>query len=95
MKRLLQLFPAAAVLIGANLLAPQPAFAFPTCEQEISIRCSGHDVQGRGRLDIYYDSYAECVAAETPAQCGASLSFNPPDSRLETQAVPPRFNAKG
>lgn len=69
MRKLLYAIPAATIVATA-LFAPQPAFALPTCEQEISIRCHGYNVQGRPRLDIYYNSYEECVAAETPAQCG-------------------------
>jgi hypothetical protein len=55
------------VLVG---FAPQPAVALPTCEQEVRIRCSGNSVQGRGRLDIYYNSFEECVATEQPLRCG-------------------------
>lgn len=48
-----------------------PARAMPTCEQEVEIRCSGYDVAGRPRLDIYYSSYDECVERETAMRCTA------------------------
>ena len=70
MKKLLYKITAGAVVVSIGMMvAPQPAFAIPTCEQEMSIRCSGYSVQGRPRLDIYYDSYEECVEAETARQC--------------------------
>lgn len=70
-KKVLGAAPAAA-LTGTALLASQPAYAVPTCEQEINIRCHGFNVQGRPRLDLDYNSPAECVAAEQPALCGTS-----------------------
>ncbi|MEG3124866.1 hypothetical protein [Sphingomonas sp. GB1N7] len=69
MKKLRYTMPA-IVLAAAIASAPQPAFAMPTCEQEVSIRCQGYNVQGRPRLDIYHNSYEECVAAEQPMRCG-------------------------
>lgn len=54
------------------LTVPQPAQAVPTCEQEIRIRCSGYDVQGRPRLDTQHSSYEECVQEETALRCAGS-----------------------
>lgn len=64
------LFGTIAVL--GVLTAPQPAQAMPTCEQEIRIRCSGYDVQGRPRLDTRHSSYEECVQEETELRCAGS-----------------------
>jgi hypothetical protein len=84
MKKLLYSIPAAAALIATGtMLSPQPAYALPTCEQEVMIRCSGYDVQGRPRLDIYYDSYEECVETETAARCPADYGLRSLDGRPE------------
>lgn len=66
-----------AAVMGASALAPVPAAALPTCETEVSIRCSGYGVNGKPRLDIYYDSYEECVEQETALRCPGSLPYAP------------------
>lgn len=87
MKKLLYVVPAAVAMVATGMLASaQPAAAFPTCEQEIRIRCSGHDVMGRGRLDIYYDSYEECVENELFFQCGIGDPFGDPLASLKGRA---------
>ena len=79
MSKLALIVPAAAALVASSvMLTPTPAKAFPTCEQEVRIRCSGYNVQGHGRLDIYYDSFEECVEQETFFQCGGPSPFNAP-----------------
>ena len=70
MKKLLYILPTGVSLTVASVLfTPVPAYAQPTCEQEILIRCSGHNFVNKGRLDIYYDTFEECVETETPAHC--------------------------
>ena len=82
-----------AFVTTALMLSVQPAFALPTCEQEISIRCKGYNVQGRPRLDIYYDSYEDCVEQETALQCPSS---GPQIAALRSAvqaALPPKNSA--
>lgn len=83
MKKLLFMIPLGMVA-AAVTTASQPAFAAPTCEQEIRIRCSGFNVQGRPRLDIYYDSFEECVEQETATTCPPRYDANAKlDLRIE------------
>ncbi|MDQ1158460.1 hypothetical protein QE385_002787 [Sphingomonas sp. SORGH_AS 950] len=76
MKNFLKTVPMFSVIgILGCLTAPQPAAAMPSCEQEVRIRCSGHDVQGRPRLDTRHSSYEECVEEETAWRCTGGPSF--------------------
>ena len=84
MNKLALIVPAATALIASSvMLTPTPAKAFPTCEQEVRIRCSGYSVQGHGRLDIYYDSFEECVEQETFFQCGGPYPSNAPADNVD------------
>ena len=84
MKRLLTILPATMSVIASSMLfTAQPAAAWPTCESEIRIRCHGYSVVNEPPLDQYYDTYEQCVAAETAAQCGIGLPLSSLDGKLE------------
>ena len=84
MKRFLTILPATISVIASSMLfSAQPAAAYPTCEQEIRIRCQGYSVGNHPPLDQYYDTYEQCVAAETAAQCGIGLPLSSLDGKLE------------
>jgi len=85
MRKLLYIVPA-ALLTSTAALTPTPALALPTCEQEVRIRCSGYSVAGRPRLDIYYNSFEDCVRGEQPLRCGTQ-----PD---EDDLTPVAFNVR-
>ena len=76
MKNVLTLVPMfGAIGVLGCLTAAQPAAAMPSCEQEVRIRCSGYDVQGRPRLDTRHSSYEECVEEETAWRCMGGPSY--------------------
>jgi hypothetical protein len=86
LKKLLYVVSAAVAGVATGILASaQPAAAYPTCEQEVRIRCAGYGLNGKPPLDIYYDSYEECVEQETQFRCGID-PFGDPLASLQGRA---------
>ncbi|OMJ31957.1 hypothetical protein BSZ14_10935 [Sphingomonas sp. Sph1(2015)] len=72
MKKIALSIPGFAALATVAIAGTaSPVLAAPTCQQEVEIRCSGYDFNGRPRLDIHYSSYDECVERETETRCTA------------------------